>query len=272
MFETERDVLDWYERQPRAINKDFLSSVEWKEVGGYELKPSFLPVLYYMRDVESYTEVYYRELLRTPTGRDPVIRKFMDRWGVEELDHATLLNRFLEEAGFDTSERWKEEARSSIPLRYTTETYLATLVMNRFGRHLSGAHMVWGAINELTTLQAYRRLWQAAEHPILETILRAIAREESAHAKFYAGIARIKLERSGFTRRLARFIVERFWDPVGQGAKPRSATDLVIAKLFGGDDGLRVFDERVSRPVSRLPGFSGLNALTRRIAEASSPA
>ena len=47
-----------------------------------------------------------------------------------------------------------------------------------FGRHFSGVHMVWGAINEMTTLQGYRRLWKLAGHPVLEQLLRAIAQEE----------------------------------------------------------------------------------------------
>ncbi len=55
-----------------------------------------------MRDIESFTELYYRELLRTPTGKDPVIRKFMDRWNEEEAEYGNLINRFLNEAGHDT--------------------------------------------------------------------------------------------------------------------------------------------------------------------------
>ncbi|MBA3240340.1 MAG: acyl-ACP desaturase [Acidobacteria bacterium] len=272
MFETEREVLDWYERQPRAISPDFLAGIRWEDVKRHPLNPAFVPVLHYMRDVESYTAVYYRELLRTPTGRDPVIRKFMDRWGVEEMDHGALLNRFMEEAGVPTSPRWQEEALASIPLRYTLENYAAMLVTNRFGRSFSGTHMVWGAINEMTTLQAYRRLWKAAGHPVLELVLRAIAREESAHGKFYASIARLRLERSKFTRGLARFFVERFWGPVGQGTKPRSEMDYVIGALFGGDDGLGFFDEQVSRRIRRLPGLDGLETLTRRMAESGARA
>ena len=269
VFETERDVIDWYERQPRALSAEFLGCIRWEEVGRYALDPAFVPVLLYMRDVESYTEVYYRELLRTPTGRDPVIRRFMERWGVEEAEHGELLNRFLAEAGVPIGARWRDEARRSIPLRYTAGSYVSTLVTNCFGKHFSGAHMVWGAINELTTLQGYRRLWQAAGHPVLERLLRAVAREESAHAKFYWNVARLRLERSPFARDLARFAVERFWTPVGEGAKPRREIDYLISTLFGGAEGVSFFDRQVSRHVRRLPGLAGLSTLTRRVAEAA---
>lgn len=266
MFETEKEVLDWYESQPRALDAEFTRDFPWDEVSKHRLDPSFVPVLRYMRDVESYTEVYYRELRRTPTGKDPLIRRFMERWGVEEEDHASALNRFLMEAGVPTSERWRDEARASIPMRYTVESYATSLVTNLFGKSFSGTHMVWGAINELTTLQGYRRLWQSAEHPVLERLLRAIAREESAHAKFYWSLARLRLERSPIARELARFVVRRFWGPVGRGAKPQAETDYLIRTLFGGRDGVEWFDKQVTRRIESLPGLSELKAITDKIA------
>jgi len=216
--------------------------------------------------VESFTEIYYEELLRTPTGKHPVIRKFMDRWSVEENEHGELLNRFLNEAGYPTSERWQAEAKEAIPFRYTFENNFYPIITNCFGKYFSGAHMVWGAINEMTTLQGYRRLWKLAEHPVLEQLLRAIAREESVHSHFYWSIARLKLERSGYTRALARFIIGKFWSPVGQGTKPQRETDFVISTLFKGQDGVEFFDQNVNQRLQLLPGFTGLENVSQRIA------
>lgn len=272
MFETEKEALRWYERQPRAITKSFTDSIRWDEVKNHPLNPAFIPVLFYMRDVESYTDVYFRELQRTPTGRNPVIKQFMERWVAEEADHGDLLNRFLSEAGVPIEENWQAKAKSAIPLRYTLGNYVTSRITNVFGRHFSGTHMVWGAINELTTLQGYRRLWQAAEHPTLALILRAIAREESAHYKFYWSIARLKLRGSKLARGLARSIISRFWSPVGQGTKPQSETDYVIATLFGGQRGVSFFDKNVSQKIERLPGLDNLKTMTGRIAGISLPA
>ena len=269
MFETESDVLDWYERQPRALDKNFYDRIDWSEVRKHPLDPRFVPVLLYMRDVESYTAVYYEEMLRTPTGKDPVIRRFMDRWGVEELEHGEVLNRFLAEAGFETTGDWVARARAAIPLRYTIENYITSMVTNLLGDRFAGTHMVWGTINEMTTLQSYRRMWNLAGHPVLETILRAIAREESIHVKFYWSVARLRLERSKFSRSLARSVIQKYWTPVGSGAKPRRDVNYVIATLFGGREGVGFFDEQVSSRVERLPGFAGIEAVTRRIAEAA---
>jgi hypothetical protein len=219
-----------------------------------------------MRDVESFTDLYYKELLRTPTGKDPVIRKFMERWSVEEGEHGELLNRFLAEAGVPTSERWQAEAKARIPLRYTIESFILDYAVKPFGRYFHAAHMVWGAINEMTTLQGYRRLSQLAEHPILTNLLNVIMQEESIHSHFYWSIAHLKLQQAKFSRDLARFIIGRFWSPVGQGAKPQSETNHLIATLFKGHEGIEFYDRNVNRRLQQLPGFDGFNSVQKRIA------
>jgi rubrerythrin len=265
VFETDKEILDWYERQPRALTKEFVDSIPWRDVGKYELNPAFVPVLFYMRDVEYFTEMYYRELMRTPTGRDPVIKKFMDRWNTEESQHAQLLNRFLNEAGIPTEE-WQAEAKSRIPWRYTIESYLLDYALTPFGKYFHGAHMVWGTINEITTLQGYRRLSELARHPVLTKLLGAIVQEESIHSSFFWNMARVKLSQAKFSRDLARFIIRRFWTPVGQGAKPEGDTNYVISTLFQGINGLEFFDRTVASRVKRLPGFNGFTALTEKVA------
>lgn len=266
MFETEKDVLDWYERQPRSITKQFVDSIPWNEVRDHPLNEAFIPVLFYMRDVEFFTDIYYKELLRSPTGRDPVIRKFMDRWSVEELQHAELLNRFLGEAGIPTSEKWQTEALAKIPWHYPISSNVAYYTAHAFGKYFHAAHMVWGAINEITTLQGYRRFAELAGHPVLTTVLTGIMQEESIHSNFYWSIARLKLANGQLSRRVARFVVDKFWAPVGQGPKAVHETNYVIAALFRGPAGLEVFNKTVTSRIQRLPGFNGFMTLTERVA------
>lgn len=265
VFETDKEVLDWYERQPRALTKEFVDSIPWRDVGNYELNPAFVPVLIYMRDVEYFTELYYREARRTPTGRDPVIRKFMDRWSVEEDQHGELLNGFLSAAGIPTSEKWRAEAKAKITWRYTVGSFFADHACKPFGKYFHAAHMVWGTINEITTLQGYRRLSELAGHPVLKKLLSAIIQEESIHSSFYWNMARVKLSQAKFSRDLARFIINRFWTPVGQGAKPEHETHYVVSTLFHGTKGLEFFNRTVTSRIERLPGFTGFTALTERL-------
>ena len=266
-FETNRDVLAWYEKQPRTLTKEFIGKINWSKVGKYPLDKKFVPVLLYMRDVETLTDVYYDELRRTPTGKDPIIRKFMERWSVEEQTHGELLNRFLNEAGIETDPKWQKQVIGSVSTRYTATNYLITTLTNLIGKRFTATHMAFGAIHEMSTTQGYRRLVELADHPILSEILRGIIREESAHTTFYRSVARIELEKSEISRRLSRFIVKHFWTPVGSGAKPVNESNYTIATLFGGEGGMKWIDRNVSEKIQTLPGFNGLTKVSDKISE-----
>ena len=220
-----------------------------------------------MRDVEVLTDVYYKELRRTPTGKDPIISKFMERWGIEEVAHGEVINRFLNEAGVETGDNWKEEVQNSVSLFYRANAYLITTLTNLIGEKFTATHMTFGAIHEMSTGQGYRRLMKMANHPVLNDILTAIMREESAHTKFYASVARIELGRSEFAQKVARFIVNKFWAPVGQGAKPKKQTNYTIGTLFSGKEGFEWIDRNVTQKIQTLPGFAGLTKITDTVAK-----
>lgn len=264
-FETKQDVLNWYEKQPRTLTPEFINSIPWNEVKEYPLNEKFVPVLLYMRDVEVLTDMYYEELRRTPTGRDKVISKFMERWGVEEVTHGETIDRFLNEAGFETSKNWKTDVRQNVSKFYTFNTRIITTLTNLIGKKFTATHMTFGAIHEMSTGQGYRRLMKMADHPILNQILTAIMREESAHTKFYISVAKLELQRSKFARQVSRFIVNNFWAPVGQGAKPKVQTDYTIGTLFSGSEGLDWIERNVSQKIQALPGFNGLNTISEKI-------
>ncbi|MGI8788763.1 MAG: ferritin-like domain-containing protein [Pyrinomonadaceae bacterium] len=266
-FETNRDVLDWYEKQPRTLTKEFIGGIDWSAVAKYPLDKKFVPVLMYMRDVETLTDVYYEELRRTPTGKDPIISKFMERWSAEEQTHGELINRFLNEAGIPTDEKWQAQVINSVSTSYTVTNYLITTLTNLIGKRFTATHMAFGAIHEMSTTQGYRRLAELASHPILSQILFGIIREESAHTTFYRSVARIELQQSEISRRLSRFLIKHFWTPVGSGAKPKTESDYTIATLFGGAEGLERIEKNVSQKIQSLPGFKGLTKVSDKIGE-----
>lgn len=270
-FETNRDVLNWYEKQPRALTDEFIGKIRWSDVKKHPLDERLIPVLLYMRDVETLTDVYYDELRRTPTGKDPIISKFMERWSVEEQTHGELLNRFLNEAGFATDDKWKSDVIGAVSTSYTVTNYLITTLTNLVGKRFTATHMTFGAIHEMSTTQGYRRLARIADHPVLTEILSGIIREESAHTNFYRSVARIELQKSGISRQLSRFLVKHFWTPVGSGAKPKSESDYTIATLFGGEGGLDWIDKNVTQRLQTLPGFSGLTKVSETIEQIAAP-
>ena len=264
-FETNKDVLEWYEKQPRTLTKEFICQIPWNEVKKYPLDKKFIPVLLFMRDVEVLTDMYHQEMLRTPTGRDPHISKFMERWGIEEITHGEVIDRFLNEAGYETSKNWKTEVRRSVPTSYDLTTKIITSLTNLVGKKFTATHMTFGAINELSTAQAYRSMIELANHPILTQILKAIIREESAHTQFYWNVAKIELRHSEFAQKMARFVIRHFWSPVGSGARSKKASDYCIQTLFGNDGGIEWLDRKITKHIYELPGFKGLNTVSEKL-------
>lgn len=264
MLQTEWDILQDYESKPRALTPAFVQSLAWRDVARHPLKPELLPILTYMRDIEAFTELYFDELSLTPTGRNPAIRRFMERWRSEEAQHGELLHRFLGEAGIAVESDWFAAAKAQVPRRYRFEARVNGLITKLFGKNFSATHMAWGAINELLTLQAYRRMVQISGHPVLETLLRGIMQEEAIHTSFYYNVAELELRKSKLGRSLARFLIRHFWAPVGSGLKPKAETDRVASVLFGGE-GRQAVEKQVNPRVEKLPGFQGLKTVLQRI-------
>lgn len=266
-FESNKDVLDWYERQERSLTDEFIADIPWNEVKNHPLDKKLIPVLLYMRDVETLTDMYHRELLRTPTGKDPHISKFMERWGVEEITHGEVLNRFLNEAGYETGDKWQEEVRRNVSTSYNATAYLMMLLTNLIGKKFTATHMTFGAIHEMEAALGYRRLIALADHPVLTHIVNGIIREESVHAQFYRSVARLELEKNEFSQKMARWIIERFWAPVGQGSLDKSRTEYAISILFSGDGAIDTLEKTVTQRVRQLPGFDGITKITDTIGE-----
>jgi hypothetical protein len=266
-FETKQDVLNWYEGQERTLTPEFIEELPWATVKDTPLDPKFIPVLLYMRDVEVLTDMYHRELQRTPTGRDPVIAKFMERWGLEEITHGQVINRFLNEAGYETPDDWQKQTNRNVPNVYHATTYLLTLITNLLGSRFTATHMAFGAIHEMSTAQAYRRMIDIAKHPVLTRILEAIIREESAHTHFYWSVAKLELEKSETAQKIARKVIDTFYVPVGQGSLARERAEYSVATLFGGEGGIDHLDRTVTKRAQQLPGFDGLTKVTRRIGD-----
>ncbi len=262
IFETKQEVLNWYENQPRALTDDFISNIKWDEVRRHPIDPKLIPVLHYMRDVETLTDMYHRELRRTPTGRDPVISQFMERWNKEELTHGEVLNRFLNELGVKTDPDWQTQVNKGVSTFYNLNAYLITTITNLVGKKFTATHMTFGAVHEMTTTQGYRRLMELADHPVLTPLLKGIIREESAHTQFYWSVARLELRNNVFAKKLAKFVIENFYYPVGQGARPKEQSDYTISTLFGEGRGLNGLEKTITQRVQQLPGFAGVTKIT----------
>src|SRR5207245_8168579 len=107
--------------------------------------------------------------------------------------------------------------------------------------------------NELTTLVGYQRLADVARHPVLTELLVRIMRDESKHFAFYYRQAERRLSRPGAAR-VARFLVDRFWAPVGSRVQPDEQVRFLARYLLTGEDGRRAA-RRIDEQLRQLPGF-----------------
>jgi hypothetical protein len=221
-----------------------LSDIDWDAVPAHPVAPEAVRVLRYMQDIESHTIVYVRQLLATRAIDDPEVATFLACWFHEETFHGLALDRFLAAAGCPLGPR--PSARSDVGLVTRLEE-LAMGLVSRAWPDFVAVHMTWGAINELTTLTGYRRLSAIAGHPVLTELLARIIRDERRLAN--PRVARV-----------ARFIIERLWAPVGSGVQPTDELRFLAATLLGGPEG-EAAARKVDDTIRRLPGMEGVPLL-----------
>jgi hypothetical protein len=243
--------IEAYVSRSRCLD---VSGVAWDDVARHPLVPDAVRALRYMQDIESHTIVYLRELLATRAIDDPEVATFLACWFYEETFHGRALARFLEAAGQTTVAR----VRSRPPLARRLE-YLGIALTSRAWPDFIAVHMAWGAINELTTLTGYQRLAALAGHPVLSDLLSRIMRHESRHFHFYFRQAEKRLARPAAAR-VARFLVDHFWSPVGSGVQAAEETRFLITYLLSGPSG-RAAARKVDTTIRSLPGFEDVQLL-----------
>jgi hypothetical protein len=245
--------IDTYLARSGAVD---LWAVDWAGVPKHPVPLEAIRTLRYMQDVESHTIVYLRSLLATRAIDDPDVAAFLACWVHEETFHGLALERFLAAAGHPLEPRPTPHGQENFAQWAEAR---GTALLSRIWPDFCAVHMVWGAINELTALTGYRRLAVLAGHPVLSGLLEHIQRDESRHFFFYYRQAEIRLQRPAVAR-VARFLVDRFWGPVGSGVQPDRERRFMAGYLFGDAEG-RAAARKVDETIRRLPGFGTVRLL-----------
>ncbi len=254
-----KDVgIERYASRSQALD---LTGIDWEQLRHRPLDAATVRTLRYMQDIEIHTMIYVRSLLSTRAIDDPDVATFLACWFYEETFHGRGLARLLAAGGHDTVTR----RRSRAPLANRLEESAIRLVSQVWPDFVA-VHMTWGAINELTTLTGYQRLAELADHPVVTEVLARIMRDEARHFAFYYHQAEERLARPG-ARRVARFLIDHFWAPVGSGVQPDPEVRFLATHLFSGPDG-RAAARRVDGTIRRLPGFEGAQLIEAFVARA----
>ncbi|BCJ26798.1 ferritin-like domain-containing protein [Actinocatenispora sera] len=230
------------------------------------LTPAALRTLRYMSDVESHTICYLRDLLVTPSHKDPEVTAFLTHWAYEEFWHGEALDEVLRVHGMLADYAHIREVRLAQGVKDRLAPINQALAANIIGEDFVAVHMSWGAINEWSAHSAYARMMQREDHPELTKLLKRVQQQETRHLAFYASQAKDRLERSAKARKLTRFAMKAFWGPVGSTIEPKRETAFVLNYLMGGPEGAKHI-ERIDRKMDELPGLGGMNLVRKAIAK-----
>ena len=249
------------------------SDIDWPSAGSAELDAGVLETLVYMRDVEGFTDSYVAGIGAHPTTlSDPLIGAFLPIWQKEEAEHSAAIGRFLDHYAAQRGVAIAASRPSPTPPIRTYEK-----VIMRFGgpvgRLVAAAHMVWGAANELLTMNGYRMLAEQVktEHPMLADLLRRIAAQESRHYSFYLLQAEWRLAQSRLARTVIPRVMDGSWTPVGVGDGYKTSAEFQrVLAVFNASPSAGKLVDRMDRRFAQLPGLERLRIFAQATRELAS--
>jgi hypothetical protein len=238
------------------------SAVAWGDLDFDEfdrqpLPESTLRTLRYMCDVEYHTVCYLRDLLTTPSHKEPEIGAFMTMWNREEFWHGEALAAVLGKHGITVNFDELKATRVKLGWKDRLDPIKQSIAGGLVGHDFVAVHMAWGAANEWSANAAYLRMAKKEGHPVLAELLKRIAAQETKHVAFYASQARDRLLASKKAQVIARFALRKFWGPVGSTISTPDEVKHVMSDLFGGSEGRKLIRD-VDSHISKLPGMAGL--------------
>ena len=251
--------IEAYQRQVAPVALD---GIDFGAFRTRPLSPEALRCIRYMHDVESHTVCYLRDLLVTPSHRDPRVTTFLTMWNYEEHWHGEALARVLAAHGEPAGAARVEPMRRRLGGGDRFSPVLNALGGALLGEAFVAVHMTWGAVNEWSTQAGYARLAEREDHPVLTELLDRIQRQEARHIAFYATEARRRLAGNPRAQRLVRLLLRTKWAPVGSSVMPREETEFLLRYLVDG-----AVADRLDGNVHRLPGLDGLHIVRKAAAE-----
>lgn len=220
-------------------------------------------IIRYMADTETHTIIYMRDLLAGHSARDPEITAFLSVWVYEELWHGRALDRILVASGREVAADRSREVTTGRSFRERFEG-VASRMLAATTPHFIPVHMAWGALNEFTAAASYNALARKTDNPALRVLCRRIAQQERKHFAFYYSQAEKRLQTSRFARRLCGEVMQRAWNPVGDGVAGHENLAHTARVLFSDPWAWNEL-ERAETRMRQLPGMERFDQLTAQI-------
>lgn len=260
--------IDKYAREATAVTWEDLDYEVFRD---NPLPPDTLRTLRYMCEIEFHTVCYLRDMLVSPSRKDPEVGTFMTAWNWEEIWHGQALAHVLGLHGITVAFDEVKAKRIKLGWRDRLNPVKQSLLSNIVGADFVAVHMLWGSINERSTAAGYKRLATMEDNPVLTTLLRRIAAQETKHIACYTTQARTRLADNPRAQKLARLALRTAWQPVGSGVSPEAEVDHVLRHLFSGPEGRKEI-HAIDRHIATLPGMEGLTLVAEALDTRGVPA
>lgn len=196
------------------------------------------PLLYSQRVEAMVTGLSIETLLPRAAGEDGYIRRFLAIWEPDEQGHALALERLLRELDLEPTPLPAEEP---VPLHNRLAGVLGSM-SRRMHETVELIYHSVGAMNERLAFSAYERmsevLSELGEAALVDTLMKPLRRDESAHLGYYRTAARDLRDRvDRWQLAGARAVITHTYSPVGAGASiDKPAFGATLAALGDSTD------------------------------------
>lgn len=237
-----------------------IEDIDWQLAKREGLTETEKFMLTYFSDIEGQTVMYLRDLLSTKAAEEPNVIAFLTMWNYEEFFHGDALGRLLKECGHDLGAARIAAVRKKAGVSEALESAAASMLSRIFANEFPAVHAAWGATQELTTLRGYEEIMRSTGNSVLKTLCDRIAKQERRHYAWYFNSAKERLAKSPRAQKLTRFLMSKFWTPVGAGVKSKEEVQRLIKTLFPREMAWKLAEE-IDTKIGSLPGLQGIRLM-----------
>jgi hypothetical protein len=246
-----RKLVDWYAND--------WGPVDWKGLKASEFKcedQEMGQMLYALSLIEADSQTMRRKLSAAGADRSEELLEFIAIWLAEEGEHARALAHMSAMHGFEPRQM---ETRSVVRDLRAFITW-PSLYLARGMRGICASYCTLGSMQELVALTTYHHLAKVSKDAEVSRVLKAIARQESHHMKFYRNAAALFLEDYKPAQRNTRLLIRRLWRPPGMDLLGDGDYEKVFGPILN-DPSYATNLLRVDRVVGALPGMEEVSVM-----------
>jgi hypothetical protein len=232
--------------------------VQWRHVEELQLgpHPELGTMLFGLALIEADSLVIRKKLATSRADRRQALLDFITVWLAEEAEHSRALGSLARSCGITAISYEKRSITRDPRAAIAWPALMAASLLPG----LSAAYCTLGTAQELVALTTYNYLAKEIPDQSAAAVLRAIARQEGRHMRFYRRSAEVLLADSPAAQRATSVLLGRLWRPPGMDLLgPRSYHDIFRPILTDPRYCGQLLE--VDQVLQRLPGLNGISVM-----------